>query len=100
MRLNDPQAAKYALLVMYAEDMYDALPDNNRSSLTPPIDPRIQADWTIVGFISAVDALADAQRIGKAPGFFMVFSRVPTWTIRSMWPRYAARKIRVNGSRT
>jgi triacylglycerol lipase len=73
MRLNDPQAAKYALLVMYAEDMYDALPDNNRSILTPPIDPRIQADWTIVGFISAVDALADAQRIGKGTRFFYGF---------------------------
>jgi triacylglycerol lipase len=73
MRLNDPQAAKYALLVMYAEDMYDALPDSNRSSLTPPIDARIQTDWTVVGFISAIDALADAQRIGLGTRFFYGF---------------------------
>jgi triacylglycerol lipase len=71
--LNDPQAAKCALLVMYAEDMYDALPNSNRSNLTPPIDPRIQADWTIVGFISAVDALADAQKIGLGTRFFYGF---------------------------
>jgi len=69
--LNDPQAAKYALLVMYAEDMYDALKD--KTNLTPPIDPRVSADWTIAGFITAEDALADAQAIGIGTRFYYGF---------------------------
>jgi triacylglycerol lipase len=73
--LNDPQAAQYALLVMYAEDMYDALPDGkgNKNNLTPPIDPRVSANWTVVGFITAVDALADAQAIGVGTRFYYGF---------------------------
>ena len=73
--LNDPQAAQYALLVMYAEDMYDALPDGrgNKNNLTPPIDQRVSANWTIVGFITAIDALADAQDIGLGTRFYYGF---------------------------
>jgi hypothetical protein len=72
-RLNDPQAAQYALLVMCAEDMYDALPDANKANQAPPIDPRITANWTIVGFITAVDALIDAQTIGLGTRFYYGF---------------------------
>lgn len=69
--LNDPQAAQYALLVMYAEDMYDALSD--KTKLIPTIDQRVSADWTIVGFITAEDALADAQVIGIGTRFYYGF---------------------------
>jgi hypothetical protein len=69
--LNDPQAAQYALLVMYAEDMYDALPD--KTVLAPPIDARVSANWTIVGFITAVDAMADAQALGLGTRFYYGF---------------------------
>jgi triacylglycerol lipase len=72
-RLNDPQAAQYALLVMCAEDMYDALPDNNKANLAPPIDARVSANWNVVGFITAVDALADAQAIGLGTRFYYGF---------------------------
>lgn len=72
-RLNDPQAAQQALLVMYAEDMYDDLADHNKANLTPPIDPRVSANWTVVGFITAVDALADAQAIGLGTRFYYGF---------------------------
>lgn len=73
--LNDPQAAQYALLIMYAEDMYDALSDGSgkKNNLTPPIDPRVSANWTVVGFITAVDALADAQAIGLGTRFYYGF---------------------------
>jgi len=69
--LNDPQAAQYALLVMYAEDMYDALTD--KTIVAPPIDPRINANWTVVGFITATDALADAQSLGLGTRFYYGF---------------------------
>jgi triacylglycerol lipase len=73
--LNDPQAAQYALLLMCAEDMYDALPDGsgNKNNLIPPIDPRVSIDWTVVGFITAVDALVDAQDIGLGTRFYYGF---------------------------
>jgi len=64
-KINDPQAAQQALLVMYAEDMYDALPDAAKNNLTPPVDPRVTAVWNVVGFITAVDALLDTQNLGK-----------------------------------
>jgi hypothetical protein len=72
-RLNDPQAAQYALLVMCAEDMYDDLADHNKGNQTPPIDPRVSANWTVVGFITAVDALADAQALGLGTRFYYGF---------------------------
>jgi triacylglycerol lipase len=72
-RLNDPQAAQYALLVMCAEDMYDDLADHNKANQAPPIDPRVSADWTVVGFITAVDALADAQALGLGTRFYYGF---------------------------
>jgi len=73
-RLNDPQSSQYALLVMYAEDMYDALTAAGKANPTPPIDARIPAaGWTILGFISAVDALADAQALGLGTRFYYGF---------------------------
>jgi hypothetical protein len=48
---------------MCAEDMYDVLTD--KTNLTPPIDSRVTADWNVVGFITAVDAVLDTQQLGK-----------------------------------
>lgn len=74
MRLNDPQAAQYALLVMSAEDMYQALPPNGKGNLTPPIDPRIlAAGWGVVGFIRGDDALLDTQNLGLGQTLFYGF---------------------------
>lgn len=72
-KLNDPQSAQYALLVMYAEDMYDDLAPHNKVNQAPPIDPRVSANWNVVGFITAVDALADAQAIGLGTRFYYGF---------------------------
>ncbi len=47
-------AVQFGLLAMYAEDMYDAAP----GTLNPPADARIAAaGWTIVGYLTAQDAL-------------------------------------------
>ena len=61
-QLTDPQAAQQALLVMYAEDMYDVLTD--KGNLTPPVDSRVAAGWNVIGFITAVDAVLDTQQLG------------------------------------
>ena len=72
-KLNDPQAAQYALLVMYAEDMYDALADLNKADPAPPIDARVVINWKVVGFITAVDALLDSQNLGLGNRFYYGF---------------------------
>ena len=71
--ISDPIAAKQALLVMYAENMYDRLVDDDKNNLSPPVDPKLAPDWDIVGFITAEDALADAQRIGIGTRFYYGF---------------------------
>jgi len=71
--LNDPQSAQYALLALCAEDMYSALPANNKGNLTPPVDPRVAANWTVVGFISGRDALLDTQSVGIGVPLFYGF---------------------------
>lgn len=70
MTIRDPDAAQQALLVMYAEDMYDRLAMRHKNTLAPPVDARLSANWKLVGYITAVDALADAQRIGLGTRFF------------------------------
>ena len=50
-------AVQFGLLAMYAEDMYEAAP----GSLNPPADARIAAaGWTIVGHLTAQDAIVPA----------------------------------------
>jgi triacylglycerol lipase len=67
MAISDQQAAAFGLLAMYAEDMYTV------GSLSPPADPRIAAaGWTIVGYLTAHDALfppkrAASQRLAVDP---------------------------------
>ncbi|HTS19969.1 MAG TPA: lipase family protein [Verrucomicrobiae bacterium] len=71
--LSDPQSAQYALLAMYAEDMYEALPANGKGNLSPPVDPRVLADWNVVGFIIGDDALLDLQNAGLGQPLFYGF---------------------------
>lgn len=56
---------------MCAEDMYDQLADKRNQA--PPVDSRVTAGWNVVGFISAVDALADAQALGLGTRFYYGF---------------------------
>jgi len=54
MNITDQQALAFGLLAMIAEDMYDAA----IGSLNPPADSRVAAfGWTIVGYLTAQDAL-------------------------------------------
>lgn len=71
--ISDPTAARQALLVMYAENMYDSLGDHDKANPSPPVDPGLVENWDVVGFITAVDALADAQRIGLGTRFYYGF---------------------------
>lgn len=47
------QDVEKGLMVMYAADMYETFPQE----ITPPVDGRLSADWTVVGFLTAVDAI-------------------------------------------
>lgn len=51
--MKNHEAAKYALLVMYAMDQHLAEP----LSIYPTPDPRLAPDWHIVGYIGARDSL-------------------------------------------
>jgi triacylglycerol lipase len=51
--LTDAQAAELALLVLYAEDMYLG----DRANLSPAPDTRLAPNWTLLGHLTAVDAL-------------------------------------------
>jgi triacylglycerol lipase len=52
MSMTDAQAVSFGLLAMFAEDMYSV------GALNPPADPRIATTgWTIVGYLTANDAL-------------------------------------------
>jgi len=58
MNITDQQALAFSLLAMIAEDMYDAA----IGSLNPPADTRVTAfGWTIVGYLTAQDALFPAK---------------------------------------
>ncbi len=61
-----------ALLAMYAEDMYriPVLGDNN---LTPSVDPRVSANWNVVGYIAGRDAILDTQSMGLGPVVYYGF---------------------------
>ena len=67
MTISDRQAAAYGFLAMFAEDMYTV------GSLNPTADPRIaEAGWTIVGYLTAHDAVfppkgAAQQRLNASP---------------------------------
>lgn len=54
-------AAKCALLAAYAEAMFD---EANPHNLTPPLDPRAAADWTLIAHLTAMNALFGAQAVG------------------------------------
>lgn len=57
MSITNSQAAPYGLLLMYAMDMYNALPAP-RNILTPPPDPRITAaGWTVIAYLTGQDAI-------------------------------------------
>src|SRR6516162_7652386 len=58
MTISDLQSISFGLLAMYAEDMYGAAV----GSLNPPVDERVAAaGWTIVGYLTAQDALIPAK---------------------------------------
>ena len=58
MPITNSQSASFGLLAMYAEDMYSAAV----GSLNPSADPQIAAaGWTIVGYLTAQDALIPAK---------------------------------------
>lgn len=40
---------------------------------TPPVDTRVSASWNVVGYITAIDALLDAQMLGLGTRFFYGF---------------------------
>ena len=62
MSIMDPQSVSFGLLAMYTEDMYDAAV----GSLNPVADPRITASgWTIVGYLTALDALIPAKNASR-----------------------------------
>lgn len=53
--MTDQQAVAFGLLAMFAEDMYLG---PNVGSLHPPVDPRVaDSGWTVVGYLTAQDAL-------------------------------------------
>lgn len=53
-KIKDTDAAKNALLVRYAEDMYEINPND----LKPPPDPRIEEDgWHVLGYLNSTDAV-------------------------------------------
>lgn len=53
MTFSDTEAAKLALLVVFAMDMHTAAP----TALQPAADPRLLPDWKLVGHITARDSL-------------------------------------------
>jgi triacylglycerol lipase len=53
LALSGDQAAALALLVLYAEDQYNAAP----ASLSPTPDPRLSPRWRVLGHLTAVDCL-------------------------------------------
>src|SRR3974390_411723 len=58
MPISDWQAVALGLLTMYAEDMYGAAV----GSLNPPADQRVEAaGWSIVGYLTAQDALIPSK---------------------------------------
>jgi triacylglycerol lipase len=62
MSIMDSQSVSFGLLAMYTEDMYDAAV----GSLNPAADPRITASgWTIVGYLTALDALIPAKNASR-----------------------------------
>lgn len=56
--MNDQEAAKLGLLVLYAEDQYLA----DRLSLAPAPDPRLSPNWLIQGYLTASDAVYRRRR--------------------------------------
>jgi triacylglycerol lipase len=58
MPIPGSQSISFGLLTMYAEDMYSAA----IGSLHPTVDPRIaMAGWTVVGYLTAQDAVFPDQ---------------------------------------
>lgn len=54
-KIQDTDAARNALLVVYAMDMYTA----DKGNLTPAPDPRIVQDgWQVIGYLASVDVIA------------------------------------------
>jgi hypothetical protein len=50
------------LLVMFAADMYTTFP----SEITPPVDARLSANWKVLGYLTAVDAIfRPRQQMGQ-----------------------------------
>ena len=57
--ISDPIAAQRALLAMYAEDMYDT----KHPTLAPALDARCAGKWTLLGHLTAKNALLGAQQL-------------------------------------
>lgn len=56
--MSDPKAdARLAILVLAAEQMYDA---QGPKVLEPDLDPRVSADWDLRGYITGTDAICRA----------------------------------------
>ncbi|QBB70139.1 lipase family protein [Pseudolysobacter antarcticus] len=68
-RINDEQAAQFALLAMYAEDMLDP----NLQVLNPPPDARMGGGWNLVGYLTGLDAVFGGQKIGLGQRLYYGF---------------------------
>lgn len=61
--LDDTIAAQMALLSMYAEDTYEALPPGSKGTLRPPIDMHVQPKWKVIGYITGRDGFLDQNQL-------------------------------------
>lgn len=51
--MSKPDDVALGLLVMYVADMYKMYP----TTITPPVDVRISENWTVLGYLTATDAV-------------------------------------------
>jgi triacylglycerol lipase len=68
-KLNDPQAAQQALLAMFAEDMFDPDP----SHWNPAGAAVAAKGWTIIGYLTAANAVLEGQRLGLGQRVYFGF---------------------------
>ncbi|HZP66255.1 MAG TPA: lipase family protein [Rudaea sp.] len=59
-KINDEQAAQYALIAMAAEDMLDP----SHQVLAPALPAALAKSWQLVGHMTALNALLGVQKIG------------------------------------
>jgi triacylglycerol lipase len=71
---TNEEAAKMALLAMYAEDTYETAGKIPETVVQPKIDPRVAAaGWDFVAYITAQDAILDEKSMGLGKTVFYGF---------------------------